>query len=79
VQYRKVQYQKGVLIAVARRKGKEVARDTLATSAKADKMVLNPNVATIKSDACDLAYIQIEIRDKNGLIVPAAEAILVVR
>ncbi|MCX6225399.1 MAG: DUF4982 domain-containing protein [Bacteroidia bacterium] len=32
VQYRKVAYQKGVLLGVAKRKGKEVARDTACWS-----------------------------------------------
>lgn len=63
----------GTLIAIARKGGKEVCRDQIATTGKAVALRIkaeNPNAW--KADGMDLQYIKIEAIDAKGRVVPNA-------
>jgi beta-galactosidase len=67
-----VPYQTGELTAIGLKVGKEVVRQTLKTSGKPDKIRISSEKDTIKADRNDLAYLNIEIIDKAGNLVPDA-------
>jgi beta-galactosidase len=64
-----VPYEKGVLEAVAYRGGKPAAGDKIATVGAPAKIVLISEADKIKADGLDLAYIRIEIHDKDDALV----------
>ena len=65
-------YEPGTVEAVSYRGGKEVSRDRLVTAGEAARIELIPEKETMKADGHDLIYINIVIRDKNGIPVPDA-------
>lgn len=50
--------------------GKEAATRTIFTADKPDHIVLTANVDSLSADGEDLAYITVQVADKNGNIVP---------
>ena len=67
-----VPYQPGRLKAVGITDGKETTEKYLATVDTAYKIVLTAERSTITADRNDLAYIHMEIKDKNDQLVPDA-------
>ena len=65
-------YAPGKVEAVSYRGGQEVSRDVLMTTGEPGKLVLIPEKAEMKADGHDLIYVGIELRDRNGLVVPDA-------
>ena len=69
----KLPYQPGVLKAVSVDKyGKEMAESILRTSGEPAAIRLTPDRKRINADGEDLAYIRLEILDKDGNMVPDA-------
>ena len=66
-------FKPGIIRAVARINGKEVAIDEIKTADKPHSILLSTDSTTIHSDGMDLAYITVSVVDKNGLLVPDAE------
>lgn len=63
----------GTLIAIARKGGKEVARDVVSTTGKAVALrVTAETPASWKADGMDLQYLKIEAIDSKGRLVPNA-------
>lgn len=63
----------GTLIAIARKGGKEVARDMVSTTGKAVALrVTAETPASWKADGMDLQYLKIEAIDSKGRLVPNA-------
>lgn len=63
-------YRPGKMIAIGYKDGKEVCRDTIQTSKrKAVKYTLVPDRATIKADGQDLAFIDLQLLDEDGVKV----------
>lgn len=60
-------YEPGVVEVVAYKNGKEWARDKVETTGKAEKLVLSEDYV-----GDDLAYVRVEVTDKNGQMVPTA-------
>jgi beta-galactosidase len=67
-----VPFEPGTLVAVARKNGVEVARDTVGTAGAADRLSINSESKVIKADPGALAYVPVKVVDKNGVVVPAA-------
>ncbi|MBR6401890.1 MAG: DUF4982 domain-containing protein [Eubacterium sp.] len=67
-----VTYEPGTVVAISFSNGNEVSRDTLVTAGEPATIALLPEKETMKADGHDLIYVGIEIRDKEGNIVPNA-------
>ena len=68
-----VAYQPGELTAVGIRNGKEVLSKSLITAGKPAKIRLVPEQSVVRANLNDLAYVQIEVLDDTGRLVPDAE------
>lgn len=65
-----VPYQPGVLKAVAYQKGNPIDSTRMETTGKVTAIKLIPERRIISSSPNDLAYISVELVDKNGNVVP---------
>jgi beta-galactosidase len=65
-----VPYQAGKLTAVAIKDGKEIGHKELITAGEPQSIRLTVDRNEIKADRNDLAFVKIELIDKEGLIVP---------
>ena len=65
-----VPYQVGKITAIAIENGKEVGRKELVTNGEPHSIKLTVDRNTIKADRNDLAFVKIEVTDKDGLVVP---------
>jgi beta-galactosidase len=68
-----VPFAPGRLVAVARRDGREVARDELRTAGEPDTVRLTPDKRVIAADGKALAYVTADVVDRNGTMVPSAD------
>ncbi|WP_030257735.1 glycoside hydrolase family 2 TIM barrel-domain containing protein [Streptomyces violens] len=66
-----VPFEAGKLVAVARRNGREVARDTLRTAGEAAAVRLTPDRQETTADG--LVFVTAEVTDSRGVLVPGAE------
>ena len=64
-----LQYERGVLEAVAYKNGKEIARDVLESTGEPAELVLIPEKTEIKADGYDLAFVRLELHDSEGRLV----------
>ncbi len=69
----KVPYHPGTLKAIAYKKGEQVLTTSHKTSGKAAKIKVSAHKATLNADNKDLAVLKVEVVDKNGIPVPAAD------
>jgi beta-galactosidase len=67
-----INYQPGILKAIAMSNGKDVDSVVLQTPGKAVKIRLTADRSQIKNNRNDLAYVTVEIVDANGRLVPGA-------
>ncbi len=67
-----VPFATGTLQAKATKGGAVVATDTVKTAGAAAKLALSPDRATIKADGRDLAYVEVDIVDAQGVVAPKA-------
>jgi beta-galactosidase len=65
-----VLYQAGKLTAVAIKNGKEIGCKELITAGEPQSIRLTVDREVIKSNRNDLAFVKIEVVDKEGLVVP---------
>ena len=66
-------YEPGTVKVVAFDKnGKPAAEKEIHTAGKPYKLVLNPDVKTIKANGEDLSYVTVSVVDKNGIPCPTA-------
>jgi beta-galactosidase len=72
-----VPYFAGKLVARCFDGDKEVASETIKTTGKAFAIRLKADRATIKANKNDLAYIDVEIVDEQGNVVPSEDDVLV--
>lgn len=66
-------YEPGEVVAISYKDGKEISRDTLVTAKTASKISLLPDKKKMCADGHDLIYVEIQITDENGIIVPDAQ------
>lgn len=69
-------YQPGELKAVVYKNGKEWASDVVRTTGKAVGLSLSADRSTIDSDGADLAFITVNVEDKDGLTVPRTHPLI---
>ncbi len=69
----RVPFTPGELVAVSRKDGREVMRDTVRTASEPYAIRLTPDRNEIKADGTDLSYVTVEVVDKDGNICPLAE------
>jgi ABC-type phosphonate transport system ATPase subunit len=69
----KVNYQPGELKAVGVESGEEKESVILRTAGTPVEIRLTPDRRQIKNSRNDLSYVQIELVDKDGLVVPDAD------
>ncbi|WP_231648517.1 glycoside hydrolase family 2 TIM barrel-domain containing protein [Saccharothrix sp. NRRL B-16348] len=67
-----VPFQPGELVAVARKDGREVARDAVRTAGAAAAVELTPDRETVTADGRSLTYVTADVVDRNGVVVPGA-------
>ncbi len=67
-----VEYAPGTLRAVAYSGGRQVAVDELHTAGKAVAIRLTPEKATVANDPGDVVYVDAEVVDADGNVVPEA-------
>ena len=69
-----VVYEPGEVMVVAYdNDGNETGRKTVRTAGKPDHLVLTSNRSSLNADGEDLAYIMVQVADKDGNIVPTDE------
>lgn len=68
-----VEYQPGEIEVVAYTKGKEVARKKIKTAGPAHHLTLSADRSEIAADGQDLSYITVEVKDRQGNLVPKAD------
>ncbi len=66
-------FRPGELVAVSRKGGMEVARDTVRTAGDPYAMRLTPDRREINADGTDLSYVAVEVVDKEGNLCPWAD------
>src|SRR5450631_840490 len=67
-----VNFATGTLQAKATKGGTVVATDTVKTAGSAAKLALSPDRASITADGRDLSYVEVDIEDAQGVVVPKA-------
>jgi beta-galactosidase len=67
-----VNFATGTLQAKATKGGSVVAMDTVKTAGAAASLALSPDRASIAADGRDLAYVEVDINDAQGVVVPKA-------
>jgi beta-galactosidase len=73
-----VPFATGTLEARATKGGTVAATDTVKTAGAAAKLTLIPDRASIRADGRDLAYVEIDIVDSQGVVVPKANSAIAV-
>jgi beta-galactosidase len=68
-----VPFAPGKLVAVARRGGREVARDELDSAGAPAAVRLTPDKRKIAADGRSLSYVTVDVVDANGVLVPGAD------
>lgn len=69
-------YEPGELKVIAYKNGKKWAESSVKTTEEVSKLVAKPDRTAIDADGKDLSFITIEIKDKNGLLVPTANNLI---
>lgn len=73
-------YEKGELLAVAYDKdGKETGRCNLVSAGEKLQIAVKPEKTDLKADGEDLAYINIELTDENGVLESGLDRIIYVK
>jgi beta-galactosidase len=67
-----VNFATGTLQAKATKGGTVVATDTVQTAGAAAKLALSPDRSFIKADGRDLAYVEVDVVDGQGVVAPKA-------
>jgi beta-galactosidase len=73
-----VPFATGTLQAKATKGGSVVATDTVKTAGAATKLELAADRASITADGRDLAYVEVDVADAQGVVVPKANNTIVV-
>lgn len=66
-------YTPGNVVAISYTDGKEVSRDSICTAGKPAEIRLNYNKSEMKADGHDAIFVEIEILDEDGNLIPDAE------
>ena len=66
-------FQPGTVTVVARKSGKEIGRQTINTAGAPDHIRLISDRSSLKADGKSLAFVTVEIVDKDGNVCPNAD------
>lgn len=66
-------YEPGTVTAISFKDGREVSRDELVTVGKPAKLRLTPEKTEMRADGHDAVFVNIEVCDEEGRLVPDAE------
>lgn len=69
----RVPFEPGVITAISRRDGREVARAERRTAGAPAALRLSPDRSEIAADGTDLSYVTVEVVDADGNLCPLAE------
>ena len=69
-------FEPGVLEAVSYANGKEISRSLLKTAGKPVSIRLTAETDSLKADGASLCYVQAELIDAEGHVVPDADALM---
>ncbi len=72
----RVPFEPGTLKAVSRKSGKVVLTREVRTSEAPARILLQPDRKVIKADGRDLSFVTVKVIDRNGTLVPYAEALI---
>ena len=72
----RAEYQSGTLEAVSYTAGKEVSRARLVTAGKPAAIRLSAETEAMKADGESLCYVNAELVDENGIVVPDADTLM---
>jgi beta-galactosidase len=67
-----VTFATGTLQAKATKGGSVIATDTVKTAGTGSKLALTPDRPSITADGRDLSYVEVDIEDAQGVVVPKA-------
>jgi beta-galactosidase len=67
-----VPFEPGRLVAVASRAGEVVARDEIATAGAPAGFLLTPDRVVLPNDGKSLSYVEVDVVDSHGVVVPSA-------
>ena len=70
-----IEYQPGTLVAKSFDDGKQTGSSTLSTAGKPSAIRLKADRKMIKADPNDLSFIDVEVVDSNGNVVPSASGL----
>ncbi|MDH6303427.1 beta-galactosidase [Parabacteroides sp. PF5-5] len=68
----RLKYSPGTLKAISRKNGQVVMSKEIHTAGEAAQIVLSPDRTVIQADGTDLSFVTVEVKDKNGNLVPNA-------
>ena len=68
-----VRYEPGTLEVVAYKDGREWARDRVRTTGAPARLALEAEATTFAADGEDICYVNVSVRDAEGLVVPNAK------
>jgi beta-galactosidase len=71
-----VPYEPGVLRAVGKRNGTVAVTTEVRTAGSPARLRLSVDRDTIRSGIRDVAHVKIEVVDRNGVVVPSANAMI---
>lgn len=72
-------YEPGEVVAVSYHGGKEISRDVLVTAGESAEVALIAEKSEMRADGHDVICVGIELRDKDGVVVPDAAVPLKVK
>lgn len=72
----RVAYEPGTLKAVSTKNGKTVLVKEIKTAGEPYQLILKADRKSIRADGKDLSFVTVEIRDKNGVLVPDAKNLI---
>ena len=68
-----IAYRAGELTAVAYRDGGEVGRTSIATATTPARLTATADRTDLRNDDADLAFVAVELRDDNGVLITTAD------
>ena len=72
----RLEFEPGSVKAVSRKNGQVVLTKEVTTAQTPAKILLTPDRQTIKADGSDLSFVTVQVVDKNGTVVPAADNLI---
>ena len=72
----RLEFEPGSVKAVSRKNGQVVLTKEVTTAQAPAKILLTPDRQTIKADGSDLSFVTVQVVDKNGTVVPAADNLI---